>query len=81
MSPARAPKAPEPERLVVTSPEGQGQLWLRRHVFTRHRQTMRFITPNEHTADHRLHDGLLDHTHQATPAAPVEVPEQEEEED
>lgn len=32
-------------------------------VFGRHRQTMRFITVNEHEQDHRINAALLDHVH------------------
>jgi hypothetical protein len=47
----------------------------RLHCQTRHAQTMRFRTKNEHEADHRLHDEHLDHVH-AVPKS-----EQEEGED
>lgn len=49
--------------MTVVSAYDMLALPFRQHVQTRHNKTMRFRTKNEHDADHRLHDDVLDHVH------------------
>jgi hypothetical protein len=72
MPPRKWPQAkPEPEepKLVANSDEMLAQHF-QRHCQTRHRQTLRFRSRNEHNQDHRLHQELLDHIHPNTRPEP-----------
>jgi hypothetical protein len=63
----------EPPKQLVASAEPMLIMYFRQHVLKRH-PMMRFVTKQEHTADHRMRGDLLDHTHEV----PEEVPPQQE---
>jgi hypothetical protein len=67
------PKRAKPAKERVQDPAEMLRQDFIRHCVVRHPQ-MRFRTPNEHTQDHRLNAGTLDHIHEPADVADSDNP-------